>query len=285
MQKALRSRQLCNTELAWSGKSLRTFDVLATPLRGDPPPGVVLVLRDTSELKRLEQMRQQFIANVSHELKTPLSSIKAYTETLLGGARHDPVHCEKFLQRIDEQAARLHELIMDMLSLARIESSQSPLEQTTVPMAPVVRRCLADYETQAAARGVRLVSNADECEVANFSIRGDEEALRQILSNLIDNAIKYTPAGGTVTLGCRRDGPMAVIEVVDTGVGIAPEHHSRLFERFYRVDKARSRELGGTGLGLSIVKHLAQAQGGTVAVASEVGSGSRFTVRLPVAVA
>jgi two-component system phosphate regulon sensor histidine kinase PhoR len=281
MQKALRSRQLCNAELAWSGKSLRTFDVLATPLPGDPSPGVVLVLRDVTELKRLEHMRQQFIANVSHELKTPLSSIKAYTETLLGGARNDPVHCERFLQRIDEQAARLHDLIMDMLSLARIESSQSPLELTSVPVARVVRGCLADYEPQAAARRVSLKSNAAACDEQNHAIRGEEEALRQILSNLVDNGIKYTPAGGSVTVTCRRDGAVAIIEVADTGVGIAPEHHVRVFERFYRVDKARSRELGGTGLGLSIVKHLAQAQGGTVAVVSEVGRGTQFTVKLP----
>jgi two-component system phosphate regulon sensor histidine kinase PhoR len=283
MQKALSSRQLCTAELAWSGKSLRTFDVLATPLPGEPTPGVVLVLRDISELKRLEHLRQQFIANVSHELKTPLSSIKAYTETLLGGARNDPVHCEKFLQRIDEQACRLHQLILDMLSLARIESSQSPLDQASIPVARVIRRCLADYEPQAAARRMRLESNAEQCEQEKLRIRGDEEAIRQILSNLVDNAIKYTPAAGHVAVTCRRDGPMAAIEVADTGVGIAPEHHSRLFERFYRVDKARSRELGGTGLGLSIVKHLAQAQGGTVAVESQVGQGSRFTVRLPLA--
>jgi two-component system phosphate regulon sensor histidine kinase PhoR len=283
MQKALRSRQLCKAELAWSGKSLRAFDVLATPLPGDPPPGVVLVLRDITELKRLEHMRQQFVANVSHELKTPLSSIKAYTETLLGGARNDPVHCEKFLQRIDEQASRLHELIMDMLSLARIESAQSPLELASVPVAPAVKRCLADYEPQAAARRVRLETSVSDGEHENIVIRGDEEALRQILSNLVDNAIKYTPAGGAVTVACRLDGAMAVIEVADTGVGIAAEHHGRLFERFYRVDKARSRELGGTGLGLSIVKHLAQAHGGTVAVESQVGHGSRFTVKLPLA--
>jgi two-component system phosphate regulon sensor histidine kinase PhoR len=278
MQKALRSRQLCSAELTWRGKTLRVFDVLATPLPGQPPPGVVLVLRDISELKRLEQMRQQFIANVSHELKTPLSSIKAYTETLLAGAREDPVHCERFLNRIDEQASHLHQLILDMLSLAKIESSQGSLDYTNVRIADVVRRCLADYEPQAAARGVALeiISTGDELQV-----RADEEALRQILSNLIDNALKYTPAGGQVSVDVRSEDSTAVIEVTDTGLGIAPEHHGRLFERFYRVDKARSRELGGTGLGLSIVKHLSQSMGGAVAVASQVGSGSTFTVKLP----
>jgi two-component system phosphate regulon sensor histidine kinase PhoR len=278
MQKALRSRQLCNAEVTWRGKRLRTFDVLATPLPGDPPPGVVLVLRDISEVKRLEQMRQQFIANVSHELKTPLSSIKAYAETLLAGARNDPEHCERFLTRIDEQAGRLHQLIMDMLSLARIETSQSPLQLRALPVAKVVSRCLADYEPQAAARQVTLDNNALD---SNLEVHADEEALRQILSNLVDNAIKYTPAGGRVTVSCRVNENSVQIEVADNGIGIAAEHHARLFERFYRVDKARSRELGGTGLGLSIVKHLTQALGGNVTVESDVGQGSRFTVRLP----
>jgi two-component system phosphate regulon sensor histidine kinase PhoR len=223
-------------------------------------------------------MRQQFIANVSHELKTPLSSIKAYTETLLGGARNDPVHCERFLNRIDEQAGRLHQLILDMLSLARIESGQASLELVNVPVARVVGRCLADFEPHAAARQVKLISVT--CD-AGLQVRADEEALRQVLSNLIDNAIKYTPAGGQVTVDCRTDGKMALIEVADTGVGIAPEHHNRLFERFYRVDRARSRELGGTGLGLSIVKHLSQAMGGSVSITSQIGSGSQFTVRIP----
>ncbi len=280
MQKALRSKQLCNAELTWRGKSLRVFDVLATPLPGDPPPGVVLVLRDISELKQLELMRQQFVANVSHELKTPLSSIKAYTETLLAGARNDPVHCERFLNRIDEQAGHLHQLIMDMLSLARIESSQASFDVANVSVDRVVRRCQADYEPQAAAREVALVCRA---HCAELQVRADEEGLRQILSNLIDNAIKYTPAGGSVTVDYRGDGAAALIQVADTGVGIAAEHHNRLFERFYRVDKARSRELGGTGLGLSIVKHLSQAMGGSVTVASQVGVGSTFTISLPIA--
>jgi two-component system phosphate regulon sensor histidine kinase PhoR len=241
---------------------------------------VVLVLRDISELKRLERMRQQFVANVSHELKTPLSSIKAYTETLLGGARNDPVHCERFLNRIDEQAGRLQELILDMLSLARIESGQLALELADVSVAHVVRRCVADYEPQAVGRELVLENLVDD---ATIRVHADEEALRQILSNLIDNAVKYTSAGGRVSIRCRPNGTMADIDVTDTGVGISPEHHAHLFERFYRVDKARSRELGGTGLGLSIVKHLSQAMGGSVSVKSAVKAGSTFSVRLPLA--
>jgi two-component system phosphate regulon sensor histidine kinase PhoR len=278
MRRAIGARQPATGELTWRGKSQRIFDVLAAPLPGDPPPGIVLVLRDISELKRVEQMRQQFIANVSHELKTPLSSIKAYTETLLAGALNDPQHAERFLQRIDEQAGRLHQLILDMLTLARIESREAALELADVPVARVIRRCLADYEPQAAAREVTLADSA--CD-DSLLVRADEEALRQILGNLVDNAIKYTPAAGRVSVSCRADGASAVIEVADTGAGIPPEHHARLFERFYRVDKARSRELGGTGLGLAIVKHLCQAMGGSVSVTSQVGKGSVFAVRLP----
>jgi two-component system phosphate regulon sensor histidine kinase PhoR len=280
VHQALRSKQLTQCELTWRAGSPRTFDVLATPLPGDPSPGVVLVLRDVSEVKRLERMRQQFVANVSHELKTPLSSIKAYTETLLGGARNDPIHCERFLNRIDEQAGRLQDLILDMLSLARIESGQAPLDLADVSVARVVRRCIADHEPQAVARGVLLEQQIDD---PNLRVHADEEALRQILSNLVDNAVKYTPAGGRVTVRCRASGKMVEIAVTDTGVGIPAEHHAHLFERFYRVDKARSRELGGTGLGLSIVKHLCQAMGGSVAVKSELGKGSTFSVQLPLA--
>ena len=280
LQQALRTRKACSGEIIWRGKTQRIFDVLATPLPGDPLPGVVVVLRDVSEVKRLEQMRQQFIANVSHELKTPLSSIKAYAETLLGGALKDPVHGQRFLERIDEQANRLHQLIMDMLSLARIESSQAPLELANLPLGRVAQRIVADYERQAASKQVALENKIDDLSIL---VRADEEALRQILSNLIDNAVKYTPPGGRVTVASRVEGAVVLCDVSDTGPGISAEHHSRVFERFYRVDKARSRELGGTGLGLSIVKHLTQAMGGSVEVKSQVGHGSTFTVRLPAA--
>ncbi|MCC6492459.1 MAG: PAS domain-containing protein [Pirellulales bacterium] len=279
MLQARSSRTLARAELAWRAQPSRTFDVLATPLPGNPPAGVVLVLRDVSELKRLEQLRQQFFANVSHELKTPLSSIRAYTETLLDGASRDAANCERFLKRIDEQAGRLQQLIADMLSLARIESSQAPLEIVDLPLGRVVERCAADFEPQAAARRVALETTIDGQPRA----RADEEAVRQILANLMDNAIKYTPAGGRVAVRARLEGGAAVLEVADTGPGIPAEHHARVFERFYRVDKARSRQLGGTGLGLSIVKHLAHAMGGSVSLASDLGAGSVFSVRLPAA--
>ncbi|MEM9659144.1 MAG: ATP-binding protein, partial [Planctomycetota bacterium] len=278
VRSALESRTLNSCDLSWRSDTERTFQVLATPLPGEPCPGVVVVLRDVTELKRLEGMRQQFVANVSHELKTPLSSIKAYTETLLSGAVRDPQHGERFLQRIDEQANRLHQLIMDLLSLARIESGQAALEISPVSVIAVVQQCLTDFEPQASGSGIDLKNGVGDLPLL---VSADEESLRLILGNLIDNAIKYTPAGGSVAVSARQATDVTVIEVADTGIGIAAADHQRLFERFYRVDKARSRELGGTGLGLSIVKHLSQAMGGSVAVRSELGRGSVFSVILP----
>jgi two-component system phosphate regulon sensor histidine kinase PhoR len=280
VEQALQTRQHCQGEIQRKSDVQLTLEVHATPLPGQPCPGVVLVLHDVTDLKRLEGMRQQFIANVSHELKTPLSSIKAYTETLLSGALEDTEHARTFLSRIDDQADRLQDLIIDMLSLARIESGQMPLELANVSVVEVVENCVRDYEGRAAAGQLTLVNQIDS---GPLQVRADEEALLQILSNLVDNAIKYTPAGGTVTIRGRSEESQAVIEVADTGPGIAPEHHERLFERFYRVDRARSRELGGTGLGLSIVKHLCQAMGGSVAVESALKKGSVFRVRIPLA--
>jgi len=276
----LHKKQFCHSEMRWQADTVLSLDIHATPLPGEPCPGVVLVLDDITELKRLEGLRQQFVANVSHELKTPLSSIKAYAETLLNGALDDKENARHFLSRIDDQSDRLHDLIQDMLSLARIESGTATLEIASVSLARIVEDCVSDSEARARAGQVVLLNNIND---ESLRVQCDEEALQQILGNLIDNAIKYTSAGGSVTLSCREESDEAVIEVTDTGVGIAAEHHERLFERFYRVDKARSRELGGTGLGLAIVKHLCQAVGGSVSVQSQPGKGSTFQVRIPTA--
>ena len=280
VQRVFATEQLVQSEIEWQADVPRTLEVNATPLPGDPCPGVVLVLHDISEIKRLEGLRQQFVANVSHELKTPLSSIKAYTETLLSGALEDSDNARRFLKRIDDQSDRLHELIIDLLALARIESGQGTVEVSSVPLERVASACVADYEARAEAAHVALV---DEIAGSEIHVQAEEESLQQIISNLIDNALKYTPEGGSVTLRCSEDEEDAVIEVIDTGVGIAPEHHERLFERFYRVDKARSRELGGTGLGLAIVKHLCHVMDGSVEINSTLGEGSTFRVRIPLA--
>lgn len=252
--------------------------LLASPLPGDPPPGAVLVLHDVTELRRLENLRREFVSNVSHELKTPLTTIQAYTETLLDGAINDPDNNRKFLERIDEQAERLHRLILDLLSLARIESAEEAYELVPVAIASTVKTCFDEHLPVAQAKSIALAAEPPTEEIVAWA---DDEGLLTVLNNLVDNAIKYTPAGGRVTVRWRVEGRRAVIEVQDTGIGISKPHQARVFERFYRVDKARSRELGGTGLGLSIVKHWAQVFGGSVEVASELGRGSTFSIRLP----
>lgn len=268
------------TEIVTSGQTRRECAVRATCLPGEPPPGVVVVLHDISELRRLENLRQDFVANVSHELKTPLASIKAFAETLRLGAINDADNNMRFVSRIEEQAKRLHRLILDMLQIARVESGTETFEITQVSIKHVMDSCLAHYAATAERNKIGVIVQPPDQPVYASA---DEDGLRTICDNLVSNAIKYTGQNGTVTVRWRAHDGMAEIEVQDTGIGIRAEHHSRIFERFYRVDKARSREVGGTGLGLSIVKHLAQAFGGTVQMSSEEGKGSLFKVQLPLA--
>lgn len=281
VQRALATNLLVQGEIEWQvADSMLILEVHATPIPGDPCPGVIIVLDDNTELKRLEGVRQEFVANVSHELKTPLSAIKAYTETLLRGAINDEENAGRFLNRIDEQTDRLNELVQDMLAIGKLETGQQTMEFTNVELEPLVQKCFATYEARAEKAKIALIQ---EIENAQSHVYADEEGLLQILNNLLDNALKYTPTDGTITLRSKAVEGEAIIEIADTGVGIAPEHHDRLFERFYRVDKARSRELGGTGLGLSIVKHLCQSMGGTVSVDSTLGKGTTFCIRIPLA--
>jgi two-component system phosphate regulon sensor histidine kinase PhoR len=255
--------------------------VQGTPLPGSPPAGAILVFHDVTDLRRLERMRQDFVANASHELKTPLASIKAYTETLLDGALQDESVNSLFLHRIDEQADRLDRITQDMLSLARLDAGQDVFQHKPMLLARAVRRCAEEQRARALAKGLDYeLEIAPETEAA--VVTADEEAIRQILDNLIDNAIKYTPEGGRVLVSVSQDGQTAIaLEVVDTGIGIARDEQPRIFERFYRVDRARSREVGGTGLGLAIVKHLVQSLGGQLSLRSRLGAGSTFTVQLP----
>jgi two-component system, OmpR family, phosphate regulon sensor histidine kinase PhoR len=258
----------------------QTLAFRATPISGTPPPGVVIVLLDISELRRLEFLRQEFVANVSHELKTPLTAIKAYAETLLDGALEDRSINRKFLAQIDTEADRLHELIMDLLRLAKIESGHQPFVIERVGMREVAEDSVARFSQSAEAKsiGLSIPPNLPDCFVL-----ADQEGLQQIVDNLVDNAVKYTSVGGTVEISWNCVDRFVSISVRDTGVGIPKESLHRVFERFYRVDKARSRELGSTGLGLAIVKHLVQSFAGTVDVQSDLGSGSTFNVRLPLA--
>jgi two-component system phosphate regulon sensor histidine kinase PhoR len=277
VRRALDQPEPARAEVVWDGTA-RSLTVHAARLPGPPPRGAVLVLHDTSELRRLERLRRDFVANVSHELKTPLAVIKACVETLLDGAVEDAEHRGPFLERIAQQSDRLHSLILDLLSLARIESGGELLDFRAVPIAPLVRDCAERHQARAEARRQQLAVTEGDPAAAAWA---DEEAVDQILDNLVDNALKYTPAGGRITVRWRVEADQVCLEVADTGIGIPAADLPRVFERFYRVDRARSRELGGTGLGLAIVKHLTQAMKGTVEAASTVGQGTTFTVRLP----
>jgi two-component system phosphate regulon sensor histidine kinase PhoR len=280
VQRALDNSEPQREELGWSGSSMRSLTVHAARLPGPPPRGAVLVLHDTTDLRRLERLRQEFVANVSHELKTPLSIIKVCVETLLDGAMDDPHHRLQFLEQLDTQSNRLHALILDLLSLARIESGEELFDFQPLLVSDLVAGCWERQRPRAEAmeQVFEIVPPAGDEGVAVWA---DEEALEQILDNLLDNAVKYTPQGGRVSVRWRREGEQVCLEVADTGIGIPESDLPRIFERFYRVDKARSRELGGTGLGLSIVKHLTQAMHGSVRAASRQGQGTTFTVCLP----
>lgn len=265
-------------ELELLAPASRTLSVRVAGLPANAAPGAVVVASDISQLRRLERVRQEFVANASHELKTPLASIKACVETLMDGAMEDEEIRVRFLQTMNEQSDRLDRLVRDLLALTRIESEGMKTDVHPVPLAESVAVCVERHRQNAKRKQMRIVV---EAPVDAVMVSGDEESLEQILDNLIDNAIKYTNDGGTVTIRWRADEGHGLLEVEDTGIGIPQSHLTRIFERFYRVDKARSRELGGTGLGLSIVKHLSQALGGTVAVSSRLGKGTIFTIQLP----
>jgi two-component system phosphate regulon sensor histidine kinase PhoR len=252
--------------------------VMASRLPGKPSSGVVLVFHNVTELRRLENIRREFVSNVSHELKTPLTAIQAYTETLLDGALDEPEHRVRFVERIAEQANRLHALIQDLLRLARIESGENVFDVRAVPLKPIVEACLEEHSAVAESKSQRLSAEPAADEI---SVMADEEGLHTILSNLIDNAVKYTQESGAIAVRWRAENGAAIIEVEDNGPGIPIEHQPRIFERFYRVDRARSRDVGGTGLGLSIVKHLVQVFGGGIEIRSQAGQGTTFSVRLP----
>jgi two-component system phosphate regulon sensor histidine kinase PhoR len=260
------------------GANRRKLELRATRLPGDPCPGIVVVLHDLTELRRLESVRRELVTNVSHELKTPLAAIKGYAETLRLGAINDEDHNLHFVRRIEEQADRLHKMILDILQIARVESGQQSFEFADLAVADLFARCSDQFAATAGAKQIQL---SIEPPAERLFIHADAEGVQTILSNLVDNAIKYTPPGGRVDVRASGDKGLVVLEVADTGVGIPEQHLERIFERFYRVDKARSSELGSTGLGLSIVKHLAQAFGGTVRVESQSGQGSSFRVELP----
>ena len=261
-------------------ESPRFLQVNALALRdaAGASSGAILVFHDLTRLRQLEGVRQEFVANVSHELRTPLSLIKSAAETLMDGAKDDPAALGRFLQIIDKHANRLALLIDDLLLLSTLDSGGLRLNKQPQPVRATVQEAIDDLRQRAQARDVTLENAVPAALVA----LADAERMRQVISNLLDNAIKYGRASGTTTVGGRilEDGRIE-ITVADDGPGIPRDSQQRIFERFYRVDKARSREQGGTGLGLAIVKHVIQAHGGEVRLFSEPGSGSKFTLILP----
>lgn len=264
-------------ELELVAPASRVLLVRAAGLPSSNTPGAVVVASDMSQLRRLERVRQEFVANASHELKTPLASIKACVETLLDGAIDDPEHRVRFLNAVSEQSERLDRLVRDLLSLTRIESEGVRRDLQPISVAEAVAACVEGHRQQADRKSMRLMTVSPP---EPLTVLADDESLEQILDNLVDNAIKYTNDGGQVTIRwCELNGS-CLLDVEDTGIGIPQSQLARIFERFYRVDRARSRELGGTGLGLSIVKHLVQNMGGTVTVNSRLGKGSIFSIQL-----
>jgi two-component system, OmpR family, phosphate regulon sensor histidine kinase PhoR len=253
----------------------RTFDVTAAPMPGG---GSVAVLRDLTETERVEKTRRDFIANVSHELRTPLTSIQGYTETLLETPSENN-HARDFLEIIRKNAARMSRLTEDLLTLARVESGEQRFDVQPVSAEELLHEAVQSFREVARTAGMELgVENS-----AQGFVEADREAIHQVFSNLIENALKYAGSGGRIVLGARPSKNATEFYVRDFGPGIPSEHLPRLFERFYRVDKARSRESGGTGLGLAIAKHIVLAHGGSIRAESELNHGSTFLFTLPLA--
>ena len=267
-------------EIVLRGDEERFLQVTATALReaAGRDLGMLVVLNDITRLRRLENIRRDFVANVSHELKTPITSIKGFVETLRDGALDDRPRADRFLEIVARHADRLHAIIEDLLSLSRLEQNNQIAEvpRPEVQLSAIVEAALLDCSAKAAARQVTVVPSC----VPGLHVKANAPLLEQAIVNLLDNAISYSNADGTVWLTARQENGEVRIDVRDEGIGIASEHVPRIFERFYRTDKARDRASGGTGLGLAIVKHIAQIHDGQVSVASEVGQGSTFSLHL-----
>ncbi len=279
VERAEAEKQVLDYELKLPDLSERWLQVNAAVITNSAGEreGTILVFHDLTRLKQLERTRQEFVANVSHELRTPLSLIKGYVETLLDGARNEPVIAERFLKIIERNTQRLDLLIQDLLTISALESERIKLNLQPMELRPLAEKIFSDLKPPAENKNIELINQLPE-----LTATADVNRLEQVLANLVDNAIKYGRAQGRVTVGGKKldDGKLEIF-VQDDGPGIPAEALDRVFERFYRVDKARSRDQGGTGLGLSIVKHIVQAHGGEVWVKSELGKGATFFFTLP----
>ncbi|SDW77778.1 two-component system histidine kinase PnpS [Paenibacillus sp. CF384] len=284
IQEGIERKEHLREEVTFYYPEERLLDLNLVPIFEDDDSfgGVLLVLQDVTAIRRLERMRSEFVANVSHELKTPITAVKGFAETLLGGAVDDPETARSFLQIIYDESDRLNRLIGDILELSKIESRRVPLQFSPIELASFVEKTVELMRAEGLQKQIRLSYKADR----DVYVEADEDRLRQIIMNLLSNGINYTPEGGSVSIVVEPVGgdnyESVRIHISDTGIGIPKKDLPRIFERFYRVDKARSRSSGGTGLGLSIVKHLVELHKGTISVESRVGSGSTFTIELPV---
>ncbi len=259
----------------------RVFRVYVTPTNtGEDRGEVVALLRNITDRKMLEEMRSEFVANVSHELRTPLTSVRGFVETLLDGALEEPETARKFLEIINKETERLTKLLDELLSLSRYEDKSNEINMENIDIGDLIKRTVSIISPRALEKNLVITTDLPGDLPP---VQGDPDMLRQVLINLIDNAINYTMPGGTICVAAGIEQGELKVDIKDTGVGISPEHIARLFVRFYRVDKARSRELGGTGLGLSIVKHIVEAHNGRVQVESKEGKGSTFSFVLPLA--
>jgi two-component system phosphate regulon sensor histidine kinase PhoR len=273
LQDALRGRTV-ETEIDVSAGSQLAVNVRPLHAR---PGAIVAVLHDVTRLRRLETMRRDFVANVSHELRTPVAAIQGFAETLLAGKTDDPTR-RQFLDVIHRHARRIGRLVEDLLTLADVEvKPPDKLVRESVKVGAVARRVRESVRERASQMEATIDVDVDDA----LLVVGDPDWIEQVLENLVDNAVKYGKKGGAIAVRGRRQGDRAVLEVLDDGPGIAAHHLGRIFERFYRIDAGRSRDLGGTGLGLAIVKHFVEAMGGQIGVESRPGDGTRFTVSLP----
>jgi len=281
LKKALKTGENTIEEIKLLYPKPRVFLLHATPLKsqGADQGGVVVLLRDITERKKLEDMRTEFVANVSHELRTPLTSIRGFLETLLDGAVEDPAVTSHFLSIMNKETERLTRLVEDLLELSKLEGKRVVTRWQQVQIVDNIKQVIDMFEPRAREKNLALLT---ELPLRLPCIKGDPDMLTQVLINLVDNAIKYTPADGKVTIRALTQKDAIKVMVEDTGIGIPPESLPRIYERFYRVDKARSRELGGTGMGLAIVKHIIRAHGGQTFIESAVGKGSTFSFTLPI---
>jgi len=266
-------------EFIWNGNPERVLNLHLAPIRdeiNEENRGVVAVIGDVTKLRRLESMRRDFVANVSHELRTPLTSIKGFLETLLDGALEEKETAIKFLTIIFQETERLNNLIYNLLDISKLESGQVEMKKKPVNLAELVDDIVLSFGNRLRDKKLTLTK-----EISIPSILGDEDLLREVILNLLDNAIKYTPEGGRIVVSGQKEKNGVLISIQDTGLGIPAESLPRIFERFYRVEKGRSREMGGTGLGLSIVKHIIERLNGKLYVESEPGKGSKFSFLIP----